>query len=44
MAELWFESPEALSSAMASEEGQAAVNDIPNFASGGATVFVAAVD
>lgn len=44
MAELWYESQEALESSMASEGGQAAVNDIPKFATGGATVFVAAVD
>jgi uncharacterized protein (TIGR02118 family) len=44
MAELWFDSPEALEAAMGSPEGQAAVNDIPKFATGGATVFVAAVD
>lgn len=44
MAELWYESQDALESSMASEQGQAAVNDIPTFATGGATVFVAAVD
>jgi hypothetical protein len=29
---------------MATEEGQAAANDIPNFATGGARVFIAEVD
>jgi uncharacterized protein (TIGR02118 family) len=44
MAELYYGSEQALRAAMASEEGQAAVNDIPRFATGGATVFVADVD
>ena len=41
IAELSFDSLEALQSSMGSAEGQAAVNDIPNFASGGVTTFVA---
>ncbi|MEA2210801.1 MAG: hypothetical protein QOF83_749 [Solirubrobacteraceae bacterium] len=44
MAELWYEDEDALRGSMASDAGQAAVNDIPKFATGGATVFVAAVD
>ena len=44
IAELSFESPEALQAALASPEGQETVADLPNFASGGATVLVADVD
>jgi uncharacterized protein (TIGR02118 family) len=44
IAELWFDSQEDLQAAMASTEGQETVADIPNFASGGATVLIAAVD
>jgi uncharacterized protein (TIGR02118 family) len=44
IAELWFDSQQDLQSAMASPEGQATVADIPKFASGGATVVIAAVD
>lgn len=44
VAELWFESPEQLQDSLASPEGQAATEDIPNFATGGATVFVSAVE
>jgi uncharacterized protein (TIGR02118 family) len=43
LAELWFDSPEALEAAMGSAEGQAAGADVPNFASGGATVMIAEV-
>ena len=43
MAELYFESMEVLQTQMATPEGQAAVNDIPNFATGGVDVSVAAV-
>jgi uncharacterized protein (TIGR02118 family) len=43
-AELWFDSLEAMEAAMSSPEGQATVADLPNFATGGATVMVAAVD
>lgn len=44
MAELWFESTETLQQSMASEEGSAATDDIPNFATGGATVFSSEVE
>jgi uncharacterized protein (TIGR02118 family) len=41
IAELAFDSLESLQSAMGSPEGQAAAEDLPNFASGGATMLVA---
>ena len=41
MAELAFDSAEALQSSMGSEHGQAAANDVPNFATGGVTMMVA---
>ena len=44
IAELWFDSQEDLEAGLGSSEGQAAVNDIPNFATGGATVVVVAID
>jgi uncharacterized protein (TIGR02118 family) len=44
IAELWFESQETLQQAMGSPEGQDTVNDIPTFASGGATVLIGEVD
>jgi uncharacterized protein (TIGR02118 family) len=44
IAELWFDSAEAMEAAMASDEARAAVADIPNFATGGATVVVSEVD
>jgi hypothetical protein len=34
----------ALQAGLGSEEGQGAVNDIPNFASGGVTIFFAEID
>lgn len=43
MAELYFDTLEELQSTMGSAEGQAAVNDIPNFATGGVDVAVAEV-
>ena len=43
MAELYFNSLEDLQQHMGSAEGQAAVNDIPNFATGGVDVSVAEV-
>lgn len=43
MAELYFDSLEDLQQQMGSEEGQAAVNDIPNFATGGVDVSIAEV-
>jgi uncharacterized protein (TIGR02118 family) len=44
IAELWFDDAEALQAAMGSDEGRATVADIPNFASGGATVVISEVD
>jgi uncharacterized protein (TIGR02118 family) len=44
IAELTFEDMDALQAGFGSEEGQAALNDIPNFASGGVTVFFAEID
>ena len=44
IAELTFEDIEALQAGLGSEEGQAAVNDIPNFATGGVTIFFAQID
>jgi uncharacterized protein (TIGR02118 family) len=43
IAELWFDSLEVLQSSTSSPEGQAAVADIPNFATGGAQVTIAEV-
>jgi hypothetical protein len=34
----------ALQGGLGSEEGQAAVNDIPNFATGDVTIFFAEID
>ena len=36
---LTYESAEAMEGSMASEEGQAAVDDLANFATGGVTIF-----
>jgi uncharacterized protein (TIGR02118 family) len=44
IAELTFDDMDALQAGLASEEGQAAVNDIPNFATGGVTIFFAEID
>jgi uncharacterized protein (TIGR02118 family) len=41
LAELSFPSQEALAAGLASPEGQAAAGDLPNFADGGVTMFVA---
>ena len=41
IAELQFDSMEQLQASMGSAEGQAAANDVPHFASGGATMMVA---
>ena len=43
IAELWFDSTETLQAAMGSAEGQAAGADVPNFATGGATLMIAEV-
>ena len=44
IAELTFQDMDALQAGLGSEEGQAAVNDIQNFATGGVTVFFAEID
>ena len=44
MAELWFDSPDEMQATLSSPEGQATTGDIPNFASGGATVLISDVD
>jgi uncharacterized protein (TIGR02118 family) len=44
IAELTFDDVESLQAGMGSKEGQAAVDDIPNFATGGVTVFIAQLD
>jgi uncharacterized protein (TIGR02118 family) len=44
IAELWFDSQDALQATMSSPEGQETVADIPKFATGGATVLIADVD
>jgi uncharacterized protein (TIGR02118 family) len=44
IAELTFDDMDVLQAALGSEQGQAAVNDIPNFATGGATIFFAEID
>jgi uncharacterized protein (TIGR02118 family) len=40
----YFEDMEQLQGGMSSEEGQAAVADIENFATGGVTIFISEVD
>jgi uncharacterized protein (TIGR02118 family) len=44
IAELTYDSMEALQAGLGSEEGQAAVNNIANFATGGVTIFFAEID
>jgi uncharacterized protein (TIGR02118 family) len=44
IAELWFTSQEDLEGATSSEEGQATVADIANFATGGAQILIAEID
>jgi uncharacterized protein (TIGR02118 family) len=44
MAELYFPSEAQLQTTLGSPEGSAAVADLPNFASGGVTMLVGAVD
>jgi uncharacterized protein (TIGR02118 family) len=44
IAELTFDNLEALQAGMSSDEGQAAVNDLPNFATGSVTLFIAEID
>jgi uncharacterized protein (TIGR02118 family) len=40
----YFEDIEQLQSGMGTPEGQAAAEDIPNFATGGATLFICEID
>jgi|SRR5579872_1190891 len=42
-AELWFESPEQMQQVMSTPEAKIVVDDVPNFATGGATVMTAAI-
>lgn len=42
--ELYFESLERMQESLGSEGGEATVEDIPNFATGGATVFISELD
>lgn len=44
MAEIWFNDLGTLQNSMGSPEGQATVADLANFATGGAKVFISAVD
>ncbi len=44
MFELYFSSPSEMEQALGSPEGQAAVNDLPNFATGGVTVIIGTVE
>ena len=41
MAELSFPSQEAMGAALTSPQAQAATGDVPNFATGGVTMFIA---
>lgn len=44
MAELYFPDEDQLQSTLGSPEGQAAVGDLPNFATGGAAMLIGAVE
>jgi uncharacterized protein (TIGR02118 family) len=44
IAELWFEGTDQLEDAVGSEEGERAMADLQNFASGGATFLICEVD
>jgi uncharacterized protein (TIGR02118 family) len=44
IAELTFDDMDALQAGLGSEEGRAAVDDIPNFATGSVTIFFAEID
>ena len=44
IAELWFNSAQDLEASMGFDEGHATVADIPNFATGGATVVISEID
>jgi uncharacterized protein (TIGR02118 family) len=43
LADLYFDDMASLQAALASPEGQAAAQDLPNFATGGATLLIAEV-
>ncbi len=43
-AELWFDDEESMQAALGSPEGQAAVADCENFATGGFDLFISVVD
>jgi uncharacterized protein (TIGR02118 family) len=42
--ELWFDSPELFQQVTATPQWKAVIADVPNFASGGATVLVSKID
>ena len=44
MFEFYFSSPSEMEQALGSPEGQAAVDDLPNFATGGVTVIIGTVE
>jgi uncharacterized protein (TIGR02118 family) len=44
VAELWFDDMETFEASMGGDEGQTAAGDLPNFASGGATMLVCEVE
>ena len=44
MAEIYFQNETQLEAELASEQGQAAVADLPNFATGGVTMLIGSVD
>lgn len=44
MAEFWFSSPDAMQATMGSPEGVAVASDLANFATGGVTLLVGAVE
>jgi uncharacterized protein (TIGR02118 family) len=44
MAELYFPDQDQLQATLGSVEGKAAVGDLPNFATGGVTMLIGAVD
>lgn len=43
IADLWFDSMEQLQAALGSQEGQAAAQDLGNFATGGVTLLISEV-
>jgi uncharacterized protein (TIGR02118 family) len=42
--ELWFDNADEMQASLATPEGRAPSEDVPNFATGGATVLIAAID